>query len=101
MYIVTNTTLGGEFTPSKADTMEEAIEWLYETSINNFLTGYSEEIQTNLPSSYEEIIKEGKLEDIITIINNTEDCIICKNHSCITYVGGSYNIMNIYNIDEI
>ena len=36
MYIITNTTSEGEYTPSKAATFEEAQDFMYETTIENY-----------------------------------------------------------------
>lgn len=97
MYIITNTCLNGEYTPTKTNTLEEAQAWLLECTANNIRAYKENEYEELKDMSYEEIIEwaEEKAEDGLI------DFSFSKDGSEIYYSDGSYNIMNIYNLNEI
>lgn len=96
MYIITNTCLNGEYTPSKANTLEEARKWLYECTANNIRAWGCEYPELNNMSN-KEVLEwaDDKAED------GELDFCFSEDGSEIYYGDDSYNIMNIYNLDEI
>lgn len=87
MYIITNTCLNGEYSLSKAETLEEAKAWLKKCTVDNirqykFLNNMSDD----------EVIEWAKCN--LNDFEFNEDGM----HSAINYDDNSYNIMNIYDI---
>ena len=97
MYIITNTCLNGEYTPSKANTLEEAQAWLVECTADNIRAWKESKYKELADMTDEEVIEwaEDKAEDGLI------DFCFSKYGSEIYYGDDSYNIMNIYNLDEI
>ena len=97
MYIITNTCLNGEYTPSKANTLEEARAWLFECTANNIRVWKGNEYPELNDMSDEEVLEwaEGKAED------GEIDFSYSNDSSEIYYDDDSYNIMNIYDLDKI
>lgn len=97
MFIITNTTMGGEYTPSKAETFEEARAWLLECTANNIRAWEGCEYPELNDMNNEEVLEwaEEKAEDGLI------DFCFSNDSSEIYYGDDSYNIMNIYNLDEL
>jgi hypothetical protein len=97
MFIITNTCLNGEYTPSKANTLEEAQAWLKECTTNNIRAWKESEYPELRDMSDDEVIEwaEEKAED------GDIDFCFNKDGSEIYYGDETYNIMNIYSLDEI
>ena len=97
MFIITNTCLNGEYTPSKANTLEEARAWLMECTANNIRAWKQYEHPELEDMSDEDVIAwaEDKAED------GSIDFAFSKWGSEIYYDDESYNIMNIYDLDKI
>ena len=97
MFIITNICQGGEYTPSKANTLEEARAWMLECTANNIRVWKQREYPELTDMSNEDIIKwaEDKAE------NGSIDFTFGKDSSEIYYDDESYNIMNIYDLDKI
>jgi hypothetical protein len=97
MYIITNTCLNGEYTPSKAETLEEAQAWLVECTAGNIRAWKEHRYPELNDMSDKEVIEwaEEKAED------GEIDFSFSKDGSEIYYGDDSYNIMNIYDLDEI
>ncbi len=97
MYIITNTCLNGEYTPSKAETLEEARAWLFECTADNIRVWKADRYPELNDMSDKEVLDwaEEKAEDGLIDFSFSND------GSEIYYGDDSYNIMNIYNIDEI
>ena len=99
MYIITNCTDQGSYTPSKANTYEEAYAWMIECTAANFRSayGYGLEDDGKNPDkmSDTEIIEWAKenMCDYAFEFGN--------HHSKILYADSSFNEMRIYNLDEI
>ena len=93
MYIITNTTMGGEYTPSKAKTLEEAQKWLYECTANN--------IRAWKDACFPELKNMSDKDVIVWAEKNLNNFKFNNNSSEIYYDNDSYNIMNIYNLDKI
>lgn len=106
MYIITNKTPDGEYTPSVTNNKEEAINWLRECSINNYVAAFGPFEFHGLvlkDNVYEELVKEGLVEEFIDFINKdlgkTESCSSIDNESSlILYTDETYNNMTIYEI---
>lgn len=92
MYIITNTTNIGEYTPSKADTYEEAKAWVIECTSRNIRTWKGNELPSENMTD-KEVIEWAK--------ENVNDFEYVEDSSYIEYEDGSFNRMTIYNTDEI
>ena len=93
MYIITNTCLNGEYTPSKAETLEEAKAWLKKCTVDN-IRGWK-----NGYKFLKDLSDDGVIEWAKCCLNDfefDED----EMHSAIYYDDESYNIMNIYDISN-
>ena len=84
MFIITNCTQYGNYTPSVVETKEEAVEWMRECTKNNILAA-NDDIDENL--SDDEIFKYA--EDNMNFK-------IYENESKLYYPDGNYNIMQIF-----
>lgn len=93
MFIITNTCFNGEYTPSKAETLKEAQEWMKECTAGNIRSGFGNNSDDLYSKTDDEVIAWAK--------ENVEGFVFTETSSKIYYNGESYNIMNIYNIDEI
>lgn len=93
MFIITNTTNGGEYTPSKAKTLAEAKKWLCECTADNIRSWKEDEEEALSDMSDKEVIKWAK--------ENLSDFSFTPYSSEIWYDDESYNIMHIYNLDDI
>jgi len=97
MHIITNTTMGGEYTPSKANTYKEAQEWLKQCTAGNIRAWKMNECPSLETMTDEEVIAWAEDKSEKGLIDFT----ISKDSSEIYYDDDSYNIMNIYDLDEI
>ena len=93
MYIITNTCLNGEYTPSKAETLKEARAWLFECTANNIRVWKGDEYPELYNMSDEEVLEWAE--------ENLSDFSYNDDSSEIYYDDDSYNIMNIYDLDKI
>lgn len=107
MYIITNTTPTGEYTPSKAETFEEAQDFMYETTINNFIASgatflsFSEWTDTDECSSYTELKEKGLVKQFLDWMTESSDNEYTEISTAVYYNDDSFNKMHIYNLDEI
>ena len=92
MYIITNTTAVGEYTPSKANSLEEAKAWMLECTADNIRACQEDELPRE-DMTDEEVIEWAE--------DNLDEFKFTETSSYIEYDDGSYNSMNIYNLDEI
>ena len=97
MFIITNTTCGGEYTPSKAETFEEAKAWLFECTARNICAWKASDYPELNDMSDEEVLKWAEEQSEEGEI----DFCFSDNSSEIYYDDDSYNIMNIYDLDKI
>lgn len=93
MYIITNTCLNAEYTPSKVETLGEAKAWLKRCTVAN-IRGWKNECKFLKDMSDDGVIEWAKYS-----LNDFE---FDKDgmHSAIYYDDESYNIMNIYDISN-
>lgn len=104
MYVITNRTPDGEYTPTITNSKEEAIDWLRECSINNYVAAYGPLEFGNMIlkyDAYDYLVKAGLVEAFIEFINEdvaeTESCSkIDDESSIIWYMDETYNNMTIY-----
>lgn len=100
MYIITNRTPDGEYAPSATNSKKEAIEWLRECSINNYVAAYGPIVfgkLTLVGEAYNELKKVGLVDDFIRYVNNDKSgSRIDEDNSIIWYLDESYNNMTIY-----
>ena len=97
MFIITNTTCGGEYTPSKANTFEEAKAWLFECTANNIRAWKGIVYPELNDMSNEEVLKWAEEQSE----NGEIDFYFSGDSSEIHYDNNSYNIMNIYDLNKI
>ena len=93
MFIITNTTMGDEYTPSKANTFEEAKAWLFECTANNIRAWKADENEELNEMDNEEVLEWAE--------ENADGFSYNDWGSEIWYDDDSYNIMNIYDLDKI
>ena len=98
MFIITNTCSNGEYTPSKANTLEEAKEWLKRCTVDNLISWQSDKIEEYWGKEIDEITDDEIIE---WAKEELEDFIFNENESRIYYNDNSYNIMKIYDLDKI
>lgn len=107
MYIITNTTSEGEYTPSKADTFEEAKEFMLETTIENYVAGnadfsdFADETGTEECCDYEELKEKGLVKQFLDWMVKNNDGEYTETSTAVYYGDDSFNKMHIYNLDEI
>ena len=107
MYIITNTTPIGEYTPSKAETFEEAQNFMYKTTINNYVSSgygfpdFAEETNTEECSSYDELKAKNLVKSFLDWIVEQGDGEYTETSTTIYYDADEFNEMNIYNLDEL
>ena len=92
MYIITNITTVGEYTPSKANTLEEAKTWLLECTADN-IRAWKDDLPSEMTD--EEVI-EWATENLCE-----SEFKFTEYSSYIEYDDHSYNRMQIYNLNEI
>lgn len=93
MYIITNTCLNGEYTPSKAETLEEAKAWLKKCTVDN-IRGWKNGYKFLKDMSDDGVIEWAKCS--LNDFEFDEDGM----HSAVHYDDESYNIMNIHYISN-
>ena len=107
MYIITNTTPTGEYTPSKAETFEEAQDFMVETTINNYTSSgyefseFAEQTDTEECSSYEELKERGLVRRFLDWMVENGDAEYSEKSTSVYYDDDAFNKMTIYNLDEI
>lgn len=93
MYIITNSTKMNEYTPSKTSTLTEARTWMCSCTADN--------IRSYMNHEYEELNAMTDTQVIEWAKENLNDFEFSEQHSLIVYADEeSYNLMNIYNLDE-
>lgn len=108
MFIITNTTDIGEYTPSKTETFEEAQNFMYETTVNNYVAGvrdfseFAKDTNTERCESYEELKQKNLLKTFLDWMSKdgTGSCYSEKS-TTVVYADSTFNKMTIYNLDEI
>ena len=91
MFIITNTTHGKEYTPSKATTFEEAKAWLFECTAKNIRAYVKEDIFADMSDA--EVLERAE--------SNLDGFSYSEWGTELWYDDNSYNIMNIYDLDKI
>ena len=92
MFIVTNFTDTGEYTPSKLNTMEEATNWLYECTANNIRSWKGEKLPRTDMSN----------EEVLEWANDNLDGFEYDEYGThIEYGDGAFQEMNVYDLDNI
>lgn len=110
-YMVSNTTNIGEYTPSVFYNLNDAIEWVQECSIDNFIAGFcggrhpiifdGRKVNNEKRDEYGYMKKNGLVKRFIDEVVNTWEhadgkCFINDTSSEICYNDGSFNHMQIY-----
>ena len=98
MFIITNTCYDGEYTPSKANTLKEAREWLQRCTVDNLVAWKADKIEEYWSKEIDEVTDDEVIE---WAEDELEDFIFNEDESRIYYDDDSYNIMNIYDLDKI
>lgn len=89
-FIVTNTCLGGEYTPSIFSKKDEALKWILECTSQNIRIAYGSN-KNKLDSLTNE-------EVIVWAQTNLSNFKFSEKSSYIEYSDGTYNLMNLYEI---
>ena len=101
MFIITNCTASGNYTPSKAETYEEAYAWMVECTAENIRNAYKYEFDGDTePDSIwklsdKEVIAWAKENADMYAFNITD------NFSYVEYSDGNFNEMQIFDLDKI
>lgn len=105
MFIITNRTATYEYTPSVADSLEEAKLWMIECTLSNLYAAYTAQVKEFL-NIYKYEIKDIKtislMEKLIDFLRRIYkiDCYITNYSSIITYSNDDFNAMKIYEITK-
>lgn len=100
MFIITNCTDSGNYTPSKADTYKDAFAWMVECTADNIRSAYHYEIEEDTGKSVDEL----SVDDIIDWAKDNLDGYIFDiddEKSYIEYSDGSFNEMKIFDLTKI
>ena len=100
MFIITNCTQEGNYTPSKADTYEEAYAWMVECTAENIRAGYGHDIEDETGISANDM-SDSDIIDWAEENMDGYDFSMDKFNSTIVYTDGNFNEMKIFNLDEI
>lgn len=109
MFIITNTIEGSEYTPSRAETMEEAFNWMRECTLDNVFKGWPDLAQQfiedhNLKGDnlLQALVDNDAVDDFIEFLHEQGIQVsLEKTSSLVVYDDDNYNLMNIYNCDEL
>lgn len=89
MYIITHTTDCGEYTPSKADTLQDAKAWMQKC------------IAYEIRSTVDGLEGLSDLNVIEWAKNNIYEFELNETSMYVEFANGDYDSMQIYNIDEL
>lgn len=59
MFIITNTTSNGEYTPSVCEDKEKAYDWFYSLIVNNLIDAKGNEIPEDIKNSRDGVLSWG------------------------------------------
>lgn len=97
MFVITNTTPEGEYSPSTAKTIEEAREWMYECTSENILAYTVGHIMNE--EEYSELKKKSNKEICEWAKEKSDlDFEMSEMSTKLYYGDDSYNIMEIHDI---
>ena len=91
MFIVTNCAPGGNYTPSVFKTFEEAEEWMLECTANNIK-------ESNIPIYFSNMNNKEVCQWAVK--NIPDDFKITKDKTELYYSDESYNIMQIFEVED-
>ncbi len=109
MFIITNTIEGDEYIPSRAENMEEAFDWMRECTLDNvfkawpelskqFIKDHNLEGNTMLHA----LVKNDAVEDFLQFMRDEGIQVsLEETSSLVVYEDDNYNMMHIYNCDEL
>lgn len=100
MFIITNCTDRGNYTPSKADTYEDAYIWMVECTAENIKMAYSHDIEEETGKKPDEL----SVDDVIDWAEYNLDGYIFSidnEKSYVEYSDGSFNEMKIFDLTKI
>lgn len=92
MYIITNTTSTGEYTPIKAKSLKKSKKIMLEMMADN-IRGYRSDVAKLEKMSDKKVVKWAK--------KHLEDFIFNDKESFISYDDETFNKMQIYNLKEL
>ena len=111
MYIITNVTGYGEYTPSKAKTFDEAVNFMVETTIENYLAGVGDVSEfaemSGLPEnfSYKELEEKGLTIEFLNWAEKAGGLNFFINEdsasSRVIYDDDTFNLMHVYDVDKL
>ena len=100
MFIITNCTDTGNYTPSKADTYEDAYAWMVECTAENIKKAYGYDIEEETGKKPDEL----SVDDVIDWAEDNLDGYIFSiddEKSYVEYSDGSFNEMKIFDLTKI
>lgn len=107
LYIITNTTSTGQYTPSKAESFAEAQDFMFRTTVTNYLCAYPEDLNTFCDDKpvhcedYDDLVKYSLITQFLDwAVEQGRLEYSCKS-AIVYYSDDTFNDMHIYDVDEI
>lgn len=92
LYIITNTTSSGNYTPSIANSLESAMSWMYKCTADN--------IRNFKQDEYPELKTMSNIDVCLWAEENLPDIEIEDFQTYIGYSDGNYNCMQIFKLSD-
>lgn len=105
MYIVTNATVEGNYTPSIFKSFNEAQKWMIECAASNILRAFSKELDNVIYSDVKDLERrtKDKYEEARNILSfaalNIDGVKIQKDKIVIDYSDGNFNILELFEVE--
>lgn len=102
MYIVTNSTPEGNYTPSTFTNKDDAIKWMKECSAYNIKAAFDYELEEEFGEEIynEDFDIDGNIEHILEYAKENLDVEISEDKIEIYYADDSYNILQLFEETE-
>ena len=96
IYVVTNTTPIGSYTPSVFTKKENAVQWRKECAADNIYSAYEDELK----EGFDDLEFERSTEAILEFADRELDEVeIHSNEIDIYYADDSYNILQLFEVE--
>lgn len=102
IYIVTNTTPTGNYTPSIFTKATKAYKWMKELAVENIKAAYEDELKEEFEDLYgsDDLEFEGSEEAILEFADeNLDDVKIYTDEIDIYYGDDSFNIIQLFEVE--
>lgn len=97
IYIITNTTQIGNYTPSVFTKKENAVQWLKELAVENIKSAYEDELKEGFGEDDFDV--NGNIERILEYASENLDVEISDSKIEIYYADDSYNILQLFEVE--